>query len=70
MARYDFGEERRVYVHDMDDKGVEKVVKDLISQAKEVNAAVQAKHSWGWREMRPKEKEDSQKIIIKPIILN
>ena len=37
MARYDFGEERRYYLHDMNEKSVEEMVKQLVKDAKQVN---------------------------------
>ena len=41
MARYDFGVEKRVYVHNLPESEVSKVVEDLVKQAKQVNAAIQ-----------------------------
>lgn len=41
MARYDFGEERRIYVHDLPESEVDRVVKDLVDQAKQINS-----HLW------------------------
>ena len=40
MARYDFGVERRIYVNNLEENDVDQVVKDLVQQAKEVNAAL------------------------------
>lgn len=40
MARYDFGVERRVYVHGLEEHEVDQVVKELVEQAKDVNAAI------------------------------
>jgi NADH dehydrogenase (ubiquinone) 1 alpha subcomplex subunit 2 len=40
MARYDFGVEKRIYVPNLDEKDVDEVVKELVDQAREVNAAI------------------------------
>ena len=40
MARYDFGVEKRVYVPNLDEKEIDKVVQELVEQAKAVNAAI------------------------------
>lgn len=40
MARYDFGVEKRVYVPNLDEKEVDRVVQELVEQAKAVNAAI------------------------------
>ena len=40
MARYDFGVEKRIYVPNLDEKNVDQVVKELVEQAREVNAAI------------------------------
>jgi hypothetical protein len=40
MARYDFGVEKRIYVPNLDEKDIDSVVKELIQQADEVNAAI------------------------------
>ena len=36
MARYDFGVERRIYVHDLADTDVDRVVQELVEQAQSV----------------------------------
>ncbi len=38
MARYDYGVEKRVYVNDLDEKEVDRVVQELVEQAKAINA--------------------------------
>ena len=40
MARYDFGVEKRIYVPNLEEADVDSVVKELVEQAKEVNAAI------------------------------
>jgi len=40
MARYDFGVEKRIYVPNLEEKDIDSVVKELIEQAEEVNAAI------------------------------
>lgn len=40
MARYDFGVEKRVYLNDLDEKTIDGVVRELVEQAKAVNAAI------------------------------
>ena len=40
MARYDFGVEKRVYLNDLDEKTIDGVVRELVEQAKDVNAAI------------------------------
>jgi hypothetical protein len=40
MARYDYGVERRVYVQNLEENDIDGVVRDLVQQAKEVNAAI------------------------------
>jgi len=40
MARYDFGVEKRIYVPNLEEKDIDSVVKELIQQADEVNAAI------------------------------
>jgi NADH dehydrogenase (ubiquinone) 1 alpha subcomplex subunit 2 len=40
MARYDFGVEKRIYVPNLEEGDVDSVVKELIEQSKEVNAAI------------------------------
>lgn len=40
MARYDFGVEKRVYVPGLEEKDIDQVVKELVQQAAEVNAAM------------------------------
>ena len=40
MARYDFGVEKRIYVPNLEEADVNSVVKELIEQAQEVNAAI------------------------------
>ena len=40
MARYEFGVERRVYLHDATEQEVAQTVNDLVEDAKKVNAAV------------------------------
>ena len=40
MARYDYGVEKRVYVPNLDEKTIDEVVRELVQQAKEVNAAI------------------------------
>lgn len=40
MARYDFGVEKRIYVPNLDENNIDQVVKELIEQSAEVNAAI------------------------------
>lgn len=40
MARYDYGVERRIYVNNLAEQDVDSVVKELVEQAKEINAAL------------------------------
>ncbi|TNV72828.1 hypothetical protein FGO68_gene6568 [Halteria grandinella] len=40
MARYDFGVEKRVYVNNLSESEINQVVKELVEQAREVNAAI------------------------------
>ena len=40
MARYDFGVERRVYVHGLEEQEVAQAVQELVAQAAEINAAL------------------------------
>ena len=40
MARYDYGVEKRIYVPNLEERDVDQVVKELIEQAREVNAAI------------------------------
>ena len=40
MARYDFGVEKRIYVPNLEEADVNSVVKELVEQAHEVNAAL------------------------------
>lgn len=40
MARYDFGIEKRVYVHNLEETAIDQVVQELVQQAKQVNAAI------------------------------
>ena len=40
MARYDFGVEKRVYVNNLSEVEVDQIVKELVDQAKQVNAAI------------------------------
>ena len=44
MARYSFGVERRVYVHNLEEKDVDSIVKELVENAREVNSAIQARN--------------------------
>ena len=46
MARYDFGVERRIYLHDLTEKEVDEAVAELVSQADEINNSV-AGNWWG-----------------------
>lgn len=38
MARYDFGVERRIYVNDLPEQEVDRVVQELVEQSKTINA--------------------------------
>jgi hypothetical protein len=40
MARYDFGVERRIYLNNLEENDVDGVVRELIEQANQVNAAL------------------------------
>ena len=40
MARYDYGVEKRIYVPGLDEQDVDKLVQELVEQAREVNAAI------------------------------
>ena len=56
MARYDYGVEKRIYVPNLEEGDVDAVVKELVEQAREVNAAIPNSRFWGtqarsWREM-------------------
>ena len=53
MARYDFGVEKRIYVPNLEEADVDLVVKELVEQAKEVNAAIPNKF---WFEVSVTEK--------------
>ena len=43
MARYDFGVEKRIYVHNLEEREVGNVVKELVDQANEINSSISAK---------------------------
>ena len=40
MARYDFGVERRIYLHDLTENEVDEAVAELVNQAGKVNSSV------------------------------
>ena len=40
MARYDFGVERRVYLHDLTEGEVDDAVAELVNQADKINSSV------------------------------
>ena len=40
MARYDYGVERRIYLHDLTEQEVDDAVAELVTQADSVNASV------------------------------
>ena len=40
MARYDYGVERRVYIPNVNEQEIDNVVRELVEQASEVNAAI------------------------------
>ena len=43
MARYEYGVEKRIYVYNLDEQSVERVVNELVAQAKEVNSDIAAR---------------------------
>lgn len=40
MARYDYGVERRIYLHNLEEREIDTLVQELVEQSKEVNAAI------------------------------
>lgn len=40
MARYDYGVEKRVYIPNLEEKEIDNIVRELVEQAREVNAAI------------------------------
>lgn len=40
MARYDFGVEKRIYVPNLNEAEIDQIVKELVEQAPQVNAAI------------------------------
>ena len=46
MARYDFGVEKRVYVNNLSENEINDIVKELVEQAKDVNAAIPNRGLW------------------------
>jgi hypothetical protein len=40
MARYDFGVERRVYLQNLGEDQIDDVVRELVEQARDVNASI------------------------------
>ena len=40
MARYNYGVEKRIYLHDLTEQEVDDAVAELVNQADEVNSAI------------------------------
>jgi len=40
MARYDYGVERRVYLPNVNEHEIDNIVRELVEQAREINAAI------------------------------
>ena len=51
MARYDFGVERRIYLHDLTEQEVDEAVAELVNQADSINNSVAGAWRVSWPSM-------------------